>query len=425
MVQSGQAAMAAAAKKKAEESKKKPKTTASTTAEDTAGNPPTATASGKTALSGLPVGTPIRTGMTAPSPTGWSGGKPTPGQLPVYSKAQYTDKSAYEIPATLGNAEKANLLLRLSLIPGLYSKGQAPTEQFIRNMASAGAVSLRPQDFTALTKVLTVADLNGENYETTLFKFINNPGLSQQYFGKVTETPKEIVVSSPDALKSELNSRFLDMFNMQADAKTVTNYVKEVNALEKKAGLAKQSVTAQQREDIFNKYVAQTANSLYAKVKGTTDTKDDVALEKGALGATVRVLRNAYADNGIPVKDSDIYKLAISATRSQQALQNTLDDINMQASINFPALKDWFSKGKTAKQFFAPYTTAYSRIYGVPEDQVDVTKFYDVASGTSVVPVNTWIKNQWSNPAIKDTDYYKEINRNDLRAVAEAFGMTV
>lgn len=399
----------------------KPKKTADKTNQDTVGNPPPAT-SGNKALSGVKVGTKIRTGMQPGSM--YTGGTPkaTP-ETPVYSTATYTAESVYNIPATMDNAAKANLLLQMSLIPGLYAKGQAPTQAYIRSMGNA--ISLRPEDYSAFTKILTVADSTGQNYSTALGRFITNPALSQQYFGKITSTPKQVAVSSPDNLKAELNSRFLDMFDAPADAKTVSAYVKEINNLELKAGNAGQSISNQQREDIFNKYVAQAANARYAKVKGTTDTTDDTLIEKGALGSTVRMIRNAYADNGIPVKESDVYKIAIGATRSQQALQNALDDINMQASIQFPALKDWFAKGKTAKTFFAPYATAFSKIYGVPEDQVDVSKFYDVASGTSVVPVNQWIKNQWSNPAIKDTQYYKEINRNDLRTVAEAFGMMV
>lgn len=415
----GAAQAAAEAKKK----KSTPKSTASTTAEDTAGNPPAATG-GKVALSGLPVGTPIRTGMSAQGVPEMVGGKPViQGGQPVYSQALYTAEDVYKIPATMSNQEKANLLLRLSLIPNLYAKGQAPTQDYIRRMGAA--ITLRPEDYTAFTKLLTVADSAGQNYETTLGSFISNPTLSQQYFGKVTTTPKQIPVSSPDALRAELNSRYLDIFNSGVDAKTSAAYIKEVNAAEKKAGLAGQSLSSQQREDIFNKYVAQTANARFKQVKSTEDTADDVLLEKGALGATVRSLRNAYAENGIPIKESDVYKIAIGASRSQQAYQNAIDDINMQAVVQFPALKDWLSKGKTAKQFFSPYATAYSKIYGVPEDQVDVSKFYDVASGTSVVPVNQWIKNQWSNPAIKDTQYYKEIVTNDLRGLADAFGMTV
>lgn len=402
--------------------KSKPKTFSTTTEEDATGNPPEATNKLK-ALSGLPVGSPIVTGMTAPSPTGWSGGKPVSGQIPVTSRATYTAEDIYKIPATLSNSQKANLLLQLSLIPGLYAKGEAPTQEYIKSMGAA--VSFTPEDYTAFTKLLTAADTNGQHYTTTLGGFINNPKLAQQYFGKVTPAVKKIALSSPDALKADLNARFLDIFDMRADNKIATSYVKEINTLENKAGLAGQAISPQQREDIFNKFVTQAANNLFAKVKGTADTADDALLEKGALGATVRLIRNAHADNGIPIQPKDVYKIAISASRSQQALQNALDDINMQASVQFPALKDWLSKGKTAKQFFAPYTTAYSNIYGVPEDQVDVTKFHDIAAGPSIISVNQWIKNQWKNPDIQKTDYYKGVHRNDLRAVAEAFGMTV
>lgn len=415
----GAAQVAAAAKNKA---KAKTKNVTSTLAEDTSGNAPADVGTTKTSLSGLPVGTKIRVGTTQGA--AYSGGTPKAvSATPVYAKATYTPESVYSIPASLSNSEKANLLLQLAYIPGLYATGQAPTQDYIRRMGDG--ITLRPEDYTAFTKVLTVADQSGQDYSSTLLKFINNPSMSQQFFGKVTATAKQIITSSPDALSAELNSRYLDMFNVAPDKKTTDAYIKEITTMEKKAGMAGQNLTSQQREDVFNKYVANSANTLFAKVKGTPDTTDDKQIEQGALGATVRLIRNAYSDNGIPIKEGDVYKLAIKSTRSQQALQNTLDDINMQASIQFPALKDWLAKGKTAKAFFSPYISAYSKIYGTPEDQVDITKFHDVAAGTSVVPVNQWIKDQWKNPEIKNTQYYKETNRNDLRAVADAFGMVI
>lgn len=413
-----------AAQNAAKQKSKTTKSKTSTLAEDTASNPSTTLASkGKTSLSGVPVGTQIRIGQTETpsSPAALGGGLVE--SKPVFSKSIYTAESVYTIPATLSNQEKANLLIRLASIPGLYAKGQAPTPAYIRSMGDA--ITLRPQDFNAFKSILTVADSSGQTYEPVLQKFYSNPTLANQYFGKITETPKVIATTAPETLKAELNSRFMDMFDAAPDKKIVDAYIKEVTNLEKKAGAAGQGISSQQREDIFFKYASEAANIRFKTVKGTTDTADDTILEKGALGGTVRLLRNTYADNGIPVQDSDLYKIAIKASRSQQALQNAVDDINMQASVQFPALKDWFSRGKTAKQFFAPYTTAYSKIYGVPEEQVDVSKFYDVASGTSVVPVSQWIKDQWKNPAIKDTQYYKEVHKNDLRAVADAFGMTV
>ena len=383
---------------------------------------PTATSSGKLGISGLPLGFEVMTGRTTTRPPDIVGQLPVQG-VPVTSKVTYKVTDPYTEPANLNNTERANLLVALGSIPGLYAKGQAPTRDWVNNMAKNNVVTFRPADYTALGKMMAEADkAGGETYQDAIFRFIQNPKLATQTFGKITPTAKTIPVTNPDALISDMTTKYLDLFNSAPDKKTAAAYAAEVNKAQRAAGAKGYSLSAQEQEDIFIKYVEQTAKQRYAKVKATPDTKDDIALEQGSLGIVIRQIRAAHADNGVPTSDKAVYSEALKGIRSEQALQNTLETIKIQAATQFPAWKEDIMKGVSVSKLIAPYSQSYEKIYGKAPDPTDL---YDVASGQTAIPVLAWEKAQWKNPKIKETQFYKDTVKNDLRAMANAFGVNV
>lgn len=384
-----------------------------------ANNVPVNAPGSTTSISGIPLGTSVMTGKTVSQPPQFAGGQPVPN-APVFSKAIYTTDSPYLIPATMSNAEKANLLAAMGQIPGLYAKGQAPTLDFIKKMGNA--VTLRPQDYTALGTMMKQADQVGETYSQTIMRFVSNPSLAEQAFGKVTTTGKVIPVTSPDALIADMTSKYLDLFNIAPDKKTAVAFANEINKAQKAAGAKGFTLSQQEQEDIFLKYVQNDAKKRYAAAKLTPDTADDMALEQGALGAVVRRIRQAHADNGIPTSDRIVYSEALKGIRSEQALQTTLDNIQLQAATQFPAWKEDILKGASVKTLLTPYVASYEKLYGKTPK---VTDFYEVASGTAAIPVTEWEKAQWKKPEFKQTEYYKATVNNDLRAMAQAFGVNI
>jgi hypothetical protein len=395
------------------------KTAASTAAIETnaANNVPQNGVTG-TSLSGIPLGTQVRTGKIENKYVG--------SQLevgaPVYNTVQYTTDSPYTVPTTLNNQDKADLLVALGSIPGLYSSGQEPTVDWVRNQAKSGSITFRPADTTALATIMKQADQSGELYNETIVRYLNNPGLASQTFGKITSATKAAAVTDPSALVSEMTTKYMDLFNISPDKKLATSYASEVNKAERSANAKGFALSPQQKEDIFLKYVEQTATQRYAKVKATPDTADDMALEQGSLGATVRQIRAAHADNGIPASDKMIYSEAIKGIRSAQALQNTFDTIQIQAATQFPAWKEDIMKGTSVSKLIAPYAQSYEKIYGKAPKPTDL---YDVAAGQTAIPVLEWEKAQWKKPDIKQTQFYKDTVKGDLRYMAEAFGVNV
>jgi hypothetical protein len=410
----------AEAKQKAANKKKAISKTAASQAEietKAAGKAPQNTAGSSTSISGIPIGTSVMTGKTVSQPPQFAGGRPVPN-APVFSKAIYTTDSPYLIPATMSNSEKANLLVALGSIPELYAKGQAPTTDFVKKMGQS--VTLRPADYAALGTMMKQADQVGETYSQTIMRFVTNPSLATQAFGKVTGTAKVIPVTSPDSLVADMTSKYLDLFNIAPDKKTAVAYAAEINKAQKTAGAKGFTLSQLEQENIFLKYVQNDAMKRFTAAKLTPDTKDDMALEQGALGAVVRQLRQAHADNGIPTSDKIIYSEALKGIRSQQALQTTLDDLQIQASTQFPAWKEQILKGTSVKTLLTPYLSSYEKLYGKTPK---VTDLYEVASGTAAIPVTEWEKAQWKKPEFKQTEYYKTIVNNDLRSMAQAFGV--
>ena len=371
---------------------------------DTQGQPPAGT-SAKKNIGGIPMDTQIRVGVD-----------PKTGKA-VFSKPQYSADSVYITVANMSNQDKINTLKMLGAIPGAYAKNKAPTSALISGQGLA--VSFRAEDYAALGQVMAHADSVGQSYTASLAQFATNPALAGAYFGVPTGT--KINTSSPDALKAEITSRFQDAFDTIPDKKTADAYAKEVNKAELKAGGA---ISAQQKEDIFLKYVTATANERFKTAEVSTDPNAKATLEHGALGQTVRLIRSAYADNGIPASDKQIYNEAIQGTRSAQALKNITDNINMQAALHFPAFKDVLAQGgKTVKDVVAPYMTLKSQILGVPTEQLKVSDFYDVGSGPAPMSLTDFKMKLYQDPLYKKTADYQQKTFNDMQTLISSLGL--
>jgi hypothetical protein len=340
-------------------------------------------------------------------------GLPKGFQISSGGAAQYEKGAGAATLANLDPAERAALLANMGRIPGLYSSGMAPSTDFINKMLKGGSVVPRLADLQALDKIASIADWSADTISNTVIKFANNPSLSQQFFGQVTAKPK--AVSSPAALEAELNNKFLDIFEIKADPAAAKAYAKEINALENKG-----SVSSQQKEDILLKYIQKKATDQFNV--GQTGMVPGVA-DKGALGRRVRSLRTAYNDNGIPIDEKQIYNKAVQSLRSEEAYQNEIDSVTMQASVVMPAFKDFFAQGKTARQVLSPWINTRAQVLGISADQIKISDMYDIGSGPAPVSIQDYKKQLYKSPEFKKTDAYKERSLGDMQTLLKAFNI--
>jgi hypothetical protein len=329
-------------------------------------------------------------------------------QIQGGGKAELQKGAGAKAFAVLEPEARAALLLNMGRIPNLYAPGTAPNPDFVEKMLRDGKVVPRAEDFAAYEKIAAYAEWAGEVPAKTVIKLANNPGFAQQFFGTVSTVPK--AVTSPAALQAELNDKFLDLFETKADPKLAKEYAKEINALEStKAGAG-----TQQKEDILLKYIQRKANEL-SVLPGAAD--------KGALGRTVRNIRSAYDDNGIPTNEKDIYNKAIKSLRSPEAEKNIIDGIMMQASTVMPAFKDLFAQGKNAKEVLSPWINTRSQILGIPADQIKISDMYEIGSGPAPLSIQDYKKQLYKSPEFKKTDAYKQRSLGDMQTLLRAFNI--
>jgi hypothetical protein len=355
-------------------------------------NPPNTGGGSKDTLLGLPFNTQIKSGLG-------------------YTNASIKKGDAEKYFATKSVPQKAALLLRLGQIPGLYSKGQAPNGTYVQSMGNR--IIWREQDARALEKILFVQDQLGDaTPDLTLTNLISNPSLSTKLFGTVSAAAK--AVSSPAALEAEFNNKFLDLFEAP-DAALAKAYAKEINKFESTTG-----VSAQQKEDILLKYVQKKATDQFNLSQ--TGMAPGI-LDKGALGRTVRSIRVAYTDNGIPIDDKQIYSKAVQSLRSPEAYKNVLDGVTMQAGVVMPAFKEYFAQGKTAKEILSPWINIRSQVLGIPADQIKISDMYDIGSGPTPISIQAYKSQLYKSPEFKKTDAYKERSLGDLQTLLKAFNI--
>jgi hypothetical protein len=370
----------------------------------------------KTGLTGVPVGTPIVKGQEQRPPTRGRGSKRI---KKTYGATQYAPGDGARIFGTLNNQEKIDLIALLAQIPGLYNRKEAPTQEYLLRLVSAGGnIAVREEDMDALENVMRYADTTGDSYSDAVNKLVANPAVAQGFFdlaGTKVGAARKIALTPADALVVELQQSILDYLDIKASKSEAESYAKKINDLEKKRGGA---LTQLERQQLLLDEVQNKAKEVF---KDGIDEADSLLMRKGALGGTYNALQQEYRDYGIPIDDKSLYKLAINSIRSKQALENNLGKIRLQAEVAMPALKDYIQQGLSPKEALGTYLAAYSRFTGIPQNQVDLTRLAPVYSGDKVMPFNDWEKYLYTLPEAKDSPVIREQQLSDARTLIRNF----
>jgi hypothetical protein len=382
-----------------------------------AGGPPTNTgSSGKIGLDGRPIGSPIYGGTSGSLPPQTSTGRPVPGQF-ITKKTQYYKGAGMTFLQTLNNKQRIQVLEKLAQIPGAYSNEKdRPTLSYLKSLAASGMINVRPEDASAVEKLMYISDSVGESIDDTINRFYTDPKLAKQTLDISGLAGKKISLTPADALRVELNQSFLDYLDTKADKELANQYVDTVNKLELKRG---GNITSLERQQLLLDFVQKKAMDIF---KGDKQP-DSLLLQKGALGGTFNVLRKTYDAYGVPVDDKTLYKQAIDGIRSRQALDNIIQKVGVQAQVAFPALAQYFQQGLTTKEALATYTGIYSKIYGVPENAVEISKMYPVFKGKELMSPEEWQKYLYSLPEFKNTKLYQQRSFSDAEVLMNNFGL--
>lgn len=384
-----------------------------------AGGVPTNTGGGvgaRTGLDGRPIGSPVYAGTSTSMPPTSSTGRPIPGAF-ITKKTQYGKGSGMTYLQTLNNKQRIEVLSKLAQIPGAYSNEKyIPTISYLQGLKASGLVTVRPEDAAAVEKLMYVSDSVGENIEDTIDRFFKDRRLAQQTLDVSGLAGKKVSLTPADALRVELTQALSDFLDVGADKKLATEYVDTINKLELNRG---GNITQLERETLLLDFVRKKALEIFKDDK----QPDSMLMQRGAVGGTFNVLRKAYDAYGVPVDDKTLYKQAIDGARSRTALENAVQKIAVQAQVAFPALEKYFQQGLTTKEALAAYTGIYSKIYGVPENSIEISKMYPVFKGKELMSPEEWQKYLYTLPEFKNTKLYQQRSFNDAQVLMNNFNL--
>jgi hypothetical protein len=203
-----------------------------------------------------------------------------------------------------------------------------------------------------------------------------------------TDSEPYASVSSPGEAKAEFVEAFGVAFGTNAPKKLIEAFSSELRGLQasrttarvkgKNGDIIVQGVSPQERQDILNKYLKTYAESLSSLAQqGDEDASN--ALKKGAFGVNLTRLKNAYADNGLPMNQASLLSIATESTLNPKKLESNLNLINLQAKTFFPALSEKIDAGYTVKQLLSPYLQTRANILEEDADSVDLKTLQGVA----------------------------------------------
>lgn len=195
-------------------------------------------------------------------------------------------------------------------------------------------------------------------------------------------------ISSLGEATAEFQNEFLTVFGGKAPKELTAAFAQELRNLQasrsnkrvgKNEDIVIQGVSPQERRDILNKYLKNYATQQIT-LANSGDPKAQAALQRGNFGLTLTTLKNAYAENGLPVNFKSLSKIATESTLNPDTLKANLNLINIQAKTYFPALADKIDKGYTVKQLLTPYINTRANILEEDPDAVDISSLKSVAS---------------------------------------------
>jgi hypothetical protein len=363
---------------------------------------------GKKGLTGVPLNTPIVVGEE-PVYEG-EGRLRGPSGKQVIAKTQYQSGDGMKILTSLDNQRRSNLLLSLSQIPGIYSRGKAPTREYIESMAQSLEIGIRQEDADALEEIMKYADSVGVNYDMALNRFSAQPELAAAFYGVTTGDRAPRVIDS-QSLIAEISDKFQDTFDVKINKKIAKDYAKEVQSAQLKKG-ARGTLSAQEREDILLKYIQGGAEE-FSKLSG----EGPMDQPRGVLGQYVQQLRQEYYDNGLPMDEKRIYNMAIQSLRSPQELQNNKQKIQQRAQIVFPPLKEYIARGESVRDVLSPYMRLKSTIWEKNDTDINPSDMYDVMEGDKLRNINDYKMSLYKSPEYKKTQGYQEKTIGDVQGL--------
>lgn len=241
-------------------------------------------------------------------------------------------------------------------------------------------------------------------------------------------------VSSIGETTADFTKAFEAAFGASAPKKLMAQFSSELRSLQagrtterikSKSGtdIIIQGVSAQERENILNKYLNMYAVSL-TEAAQNGDVKAAAALQKGNFGANLTNLKKAYADNGIPFNQKALMSTVTEVTLKPEKLAANLNLINLQAKTYFPALADKIDKGYTVKQLLSPYIQTRANVLEEDPEMVDIKSLQSIAKDpNNLMNLYDYEVSLRQDPKWRFTKNAQDSMSNVANGIAKMFGL--
>lgn len=368
--------------------------------------------SGKRGLTGVPVGTPIFAGQEGPStasPEVVAGEVSGPGVVTETTKYALGDGMKYL--GQMDNNQRSRYLALLSQIPGVYPKGAAYSKKELQAIAATQYIPIRDVDAKALENVMRYADTLGLTFEDAVDRLSAQPALAVSFFN--VKAPKGKAVTSTESLIAEINDKFQNTLDVNVPGDIAKKYASEIQASQR----ADRPLSAQERENILLKYLENAADDL-AKQAGDAEFQP-----RGVLGEYITDLRREYFENGLPIDENRIYRMAVKSLRDPQELDNNKQRIRQRAELVFPPLKEYIARGESVRDVLSPYMKLKANIFEMNDADIKPSDMYDVMEGDKLKNINDYKMSLYRSPEYKKTNAYFERQLSDTRGLLNYLGI--
>lgn len=258
--------------------------------------------------------------------------------------------------------------------------------------------------------------------------------LGAGYTGQYGESKPYASVSSLGETTAEFTTAFENAFGALPPKELMKEFSNELRNLQAgrttkrtttKGGtdIVVQGVSAQERENILNKYLKQYAVNL-TTAAANGDQKAFAALKKGNFGVTLTTLKNAYADNGLPFNQQSLLNTATEVTLNPEKLNANVNLIKLQAKTYFPALADKIDSGYTVKQLLSPYIQTRANILEEDPEMIDMKSLQAVAKDSkNLMNLYDYEVSLRNDPKWRFTKNAQDTMGNLARSIAQTFGL--
>jgi len=297
---------------------------------------------------------------------------------------------------------------------GLYPKNYTPTY---------GIVSPQ-EDNAAIMKLAVVGEQKNIADPVEIIALANKDASIKKLLqtGGYATTGGVVTTTSAAELASNLTANWMDMFNEKPTKLELASYTKSINALEKNQ---KGNVGTQQREDVLINLASIKANNVIGLAEGG-DVKAAATLDTGTLGKTIRTIKSAYEDNGVPYDVNRVYAQAVKAMRSPQALDTVITGIQINAGTQWTPWAPLIKDGHLVKDLVNPYINIKSSIRGIPASSIKTSDMTDVIKPDGTLKTYAEYKSeQYKTPEFLNGSVHKANILSDTRTMLSDLGVGV